>query len=478
MRFAGFIGPSYTSQSVNVDCQRTVNLYPEINALGTGKEREVAALMPTPGLRLLFTLVSSPIRGMFTASNGEFYIVADRKLYSVSAQYEAVEIGTLNTSTGRVSIADNGTYLFIVDGTYGYTWNMETDTFAVVTDPAFPGASQVAFIDGYFVFVKAGSPQFFISGLNDVTFDALDVATAEGDPDTLVGLTVSNQNLFLFGSRSTEVYYDSGDADFPFTRMQGAVLDFGCIAPHSIARIGGSIFWLGGDSHGSGIVYQMAGVQSKRVSTSAIEAVIRGLTTDERAEATAYTYQQGGHMYYCLNIPSTNSTWVYDMTTEFWHERQYLGLWHLERHRAEFHVVAHGLNVVADYETGDVYALDPDVYTDNGNSIPRIRTAPHITKGLTLLRHNSFLLDMETGVGDGSLGQGGDPQVMLSYSDDGGHTWSPERTASAGAMGERKKRVKVRRLGMSRDRVYQVKITDPVKVVLIGAELEVEEGTA
>lgn len=478
MRFPGFIGPSYTSQSVNVDCQRTVNMFPEINALGTGKEKEVASLVPTPGLRLLLTLADSPIRGLWTASNGQLFAVGGAKLYRISSLWVATELGSLITDSGPVSIADNGIHLVVVDGAAGYVWNINTSTYSEITDPDFPNADQVTFQDGYFIFNEVNTGNFFISGLSAVTFDALDFAEAEGNPDKLVGLISSNQNLVLFGSQTTEVFYNSGDADFPFARIQGAVIDVGCAAPFSIAELVGSIYWIGGDSNGSGIVYRSEGFQAKPISTPAIEKVIRGLTSDQVEAATAYTYQQGGHLFYCLNLGGTNSTWVFDASTELWHERQYLNLWSMERHRAECHASAHGESVVGDYVNGKIYALDPDVYTDDGTSIVRIRTAPHLSSGLKLVRHNSFQLDMEVGVGDGSLGQGANPKVVFRWSDDGGHTWSNEREVEIGKIGERRKRVIVRRLGISRDRVYEVKITDPVKVVLIGAELDLEEGAA
>lgn len=475
MRFPGFIGPSYTHSSLNVDAQRCVNLFPEVHPLGTGKEKEVASLVPTPGLTLLCTLPESPVRGMWRASNGTLFVAAGTKAYSVSSSWVATQLGALNTSTGPVSIADNGTHVVFVDGTDGFTWTIASSTWAKITDPDFLPADQVRFIDGYFLFNKADSGQFFISGLNAVTFDALDIATAEGSPDNVVGILDSNQHLIVFGEQSTEVFYNSGAAGFPFERIQGAVIDVGCAATFSVARLGDSAYWIGGDKDGSGIVYRSEGYKPVRISTPAIEAVIRSLTTTELAAATAWTYQQGGHQFYCLNLPTLDSTWVFDASTGFWHERAYSGTFGLERHRAECHAVAYGKNVVGDYETGRLYSLDQDVYTDNTTPIIRLRSSPHFSSGLKLIRHNSFQLDMEAGVGLSS-GQGSDPQAMMRFSDDGAHTWSNERTAGIGAIGKYGTRVKWNRLGSSRDRVYEVRIADPVKVVLIGAELDVEEG--
>lgn len=478
MRFPGFIGPSYTLQSVNVDCQRCINLFPEINQLGTGKEQEVAALVPTPGLRLLVNISDDPIRGEWRASNGNLFIAAGQKFYSISSSWVATERGSLNTSTGPVSMADNGTYVFIVDGSSGYTWNIDTNTFAQVVDPNFLPSDQVKYLDGYFIFNQKDSKNCFFSDLNAVTFDALDVFSAEGSPDDVIGIEVMNQNIYVFGSQSTEVFYNTGDSDNTFQRIQGAVISVGCVAPFSIHRLQNSVLWLGGDETGNGVIYKSEGYQAVRISTPAIESTIRALTADQIAAATAYTYQQGGHIFYCLNIPGSNTTWVFDGSTSLWHERAYLNLWSLERHRAECHAVAYGENVVGDYQNGKLYALDLETDNDNGISIARERTAPHISKGLANLFHSSFQLDMETGVGTDGTGQGNDPKAVLTWSDDGGHTWSNERWASIGKIGKTKTRVIWRRLGRSRDRVYKVRITDPVKVVLIGADIQFMEGAA
>jgi hypothetical protein len=478
LRFPGFIGPSYTLPSVNVDCQRCVNLYPEMNDLGTGKEREIAALLPTPGLRLLCTLAESPVRGLHRASNGELYAVGGNKLYQISSSWVATELGTLDTTSGAVSMADNGTYVVVVDGTSGYTFQMATDTFAEINDANFYPADQVTFQDGYFLFNKSGTGIFFHTELNDVTFSGTDIATVEGSPDSLIGLISANQNLYLLGSQSTEVFYNTGDAASTFQRIQGAISSVGCAAAHTIARLDGAVYFLGGDEHGFGIVYRMKGYQAERISTAAVEGVIRDLDPTTISTARAWVYQDGGHSFYCLNLPGAEATWVYDAATGLWHERCYRDLFDLERHRADCHANAHGEHVVGDYETGALYALDPDTYTDNTTPIVRMRTAPHFSQGLKFIRHNRFQLDMETGVGLDGSGNGTDPQAILQWSDDGGHTWSNERYADIGAIGQKKTRVVWRRLGSSRDRVYRVTVADPVKVVLIGAEMDVEEGTS
>lgn len=475
MRFQGFIGPTYTLQSVDVDCQRSVNLYPEMDESGTGAEGEIASFVSTPGLRLLVALPTGPVRGTYTDSTGQLWAVGGNVLYQISTLWAATAIGTLNTATGPVSLSDNGLELLIVDGAYGYQVTLSSGVFAQITDPDFLGASQVDFMDGYLIFNKPNSQQFYISGLNDTTFDPLDIGTAEASPDNLVGLVCTQENLYLLSQRHFEVFYDSGDT-FPFTRIQGAVFEKGCMAAFSIAKIGESVFWLGQDKTGGGIVYRAQGLQSQRISTFAIENVIRGL--GDVSSARAWVYQQSGHAFYCLNLPGASTTWCFDTMTNLWHERASLSAGQYQRHLADCHAYAYNTNVAGDYSTGNLYALDLGVYTDNAAAIPRERTAPHLTKDRMRLFHSRFQLDMETGVGIDGSGQGSDPQVMLQWSNDRGHSWSNEYWTTAGAIGARATRLIWRRLGQARDRVYRVKITDPVKVTLLGAEIDLEEGVA
>jgi hypothetical protein len=484
MRFVGFIGPSYTSSSVNVDCQRCVNLYPEVDALGTGKEKEVASLVSTPGLTLLATVSMSPVRGLYTASNGTLFGVYGNTLYSFSSSWVATPIGTLITSTGYVGIADNGIELIIVDGPNGYYLSgLSSITLNVITDPGFLGSSQVTFQDGYFIFFEPNTQTFYTSNLYAVSFSGISVGAKSGSPDYIAAIVASQQNLYVFGTQSTEIFYDAGSTPFPFARVQGAVLRVGCSAPFSLGILQGSVFWVGGDDSGSGVVYMMSGYQNQRISTPAIETVIREIGSANIANIKAWTYQQGGHLFYCLNLPTVNSTWVYDVSTGLWHERCYLGVFNLERHRADCSALAYGTNVVGDYANGNLYSLDQNNFTDNNNSIVRLRTSPHLSQGLERIFHSSFQLDIESGVGLSGFGLAGigvgvNPQAMLSWSDDGGHRWSNEHWTSMGKIGATKTRAIWRRLGNSRDRIYKVSISDPVRVTLIGAELNVQEGAS
>jgi hypothetical protein len=495
MRFTGFIGPSYTQRSVNVDCQRCINLYPELDELGTGKEREVAALVSTPGLSLLVNIGTGPIRGNYVSSTGQLFVVSGNQLYSVSSSWVATSLGTLQTSAGPVIMNDTGTnngQLVLVDGSNGYLYNFNGGAFAQITDPNFNGANMVITQDTYMIFNAPGSNQFYFTnpyagGFPTVSFNGLNYATKETYPEPIVGIVSDHRNLWLFGSNSIEVWYDQGgNASLgganPWQPIQGGFSEVGCAAPYSIQKMNNTIIWLGRDSRGQGVVYMAQGYQPVRISTHAVEQALQSYNPNTIGLATSYTYQEDGHSFYVLNFPTYDfngnltTTWVFDSTTNLWHERAYNNNGLLQRHRADNHSFAYGVHVVGDYANGNLYQQNLAVNSDNSNPISRVRSAPHITSDLSRIFYNSFQLDIESGVGLDGIQQGTNPQVVLTFSDDGGHTWSNEKWASMGKIGQTKWRALWRRLGQSRDRVFKVVITDPVRVTLIGADLDVEKG--
>jgi hypothetical protein len=251
-------------------------------------------------------------------------------------------------------------------------------------------------------------------------------------------------------------------------------MEVGCEAAYSVAKLDNSVFWLGSDARGRGIVYRANGYTPARISTNAVEYAIQsyGNITD----AIAYTYQQDGHPFYVLIFPSAEATWVYDVSTQLWHERAGFENGQFMRHRSNCQMSFNDEIVVGDYEDGRVYAFDLDVYADDDQIQKWLRSWRALATGQNNLKrtaHHSLQLDAQTGVGLNS-GQGSDPQVMLRWSDDAGHTWSNEHWKSMGAIGGYGYRTIWRRLGMTekiRDRVYEVSGTDPVKIAIMGAEL-------
>ena len=280
-----------------------------------------------------------------------------------------LEVGMTILSAGGVSLGtvvsgSANSWVVSIGGTYA-SQSMTIQAFVQVTDPDFPGAVTVGYLDGYFVFNEPNSQKLWVSGLFDGTqVDPLDFASAEGSPDGIVGIIVDHREVWVFGTDSTEVWYNAGAADFPLARIQGAFNEIGCVAPYSIAKLDNNIFWLGCDARGQGIVYRTNGYVGQRISTHAIEWQIQQYTN--MSDATAYTYQQDGHAFYVLNFPSGNTTWVYDVATGAWHERAYLENGEFNRHRGNCQCNFNGDIVIGDYENGNIYTFDLTTYADNG----------------------------------------------------------------------------------------------------------------
>jgi hypothetical protein len=534
------LGSTYVTRSINAANARMVNLFPEVIPEG-GKEP--AFLQRCPGLALLSTVGTGPVRGLwaFSPNDGVGFVVSGTQLYKIDNAYAATLIGTV-AGSGPVSMADNGTQLFIAANGPSYIYNNTSNAFGQITDPDFPGAVTVCYLDGYFVFNEPNSQKMWVTTLLDGTsIDPLEFASTEGSPDGLLAVVSNFREVWAFGTNSIEVWYDSGATDFPLQRIQGAFNELGCAAPYSIAKMDNGLFWLGRDRRGQGIVYRANGYQGQRISTHAVEWQIQQYS--DMSDAIAYTYQQDGHSFYVLIFPTANTTWVYDAATQAWHERAGFAEGAFTRHRSNCQMAFNNEVVVGDFENGNIYAFDLDVYADNGEIQKWLRTWRALPTGQNNLKrtaHHSLQLDCETGVGlnlypayasenidtesglnlvaqyvqtylatqsgdvlttevgAGSepLGQyelsdtditgyelvtnsylatpGYNPEAMLRWSDDGGHTWSNEHWSPLGRIGAYGHRTFWRRLGMTvklRDRVYELSMTDPVKVAIMGAEL-------
>lgn len=466
------LGGQYISRSSNAGANRMINLFPEIVPEG-GKEP--GFLSRCPGLVQKAEVGSGRNRGMIRVKDTA-YIVSGNEFYSVASDYTTTLLGAV-TGTGEVSLAENGIQIFLACNPDGFIYNIDTGVFAEITDEDFPGAVTVAYLDGYFVFNQPDSQLFWVTSLLDGTsVDPLEFASAEGNPDLLVAIKVSHREAWLFGTDSVEVFYNSGALDFPLTRIQGAFIETGCAAAFSIALLDNSLFWLGSDARGSGIIYRANGYAGQRISDHSIETIIQGFSVI--SDAVAYTYQQAGHSFYVLTFPTEDRTFVFDVSTNLWHERAgYLqdGIAEnkFSRHRSNSQMVFNNKVHVGDYENNSLYVFDLDTYTDNGETQKWLRSWRAIPTGqnyLTYLIHHILQLDCETGVGIGE-GQGEDALVILRWSDDGGHKWSGNHIRSLGRLGDTFKRVIWRRLGRSRDRVYELSGTDPNKIIIMGAEL-------
>ena len=381
------------------------------------------------------------------------------------------------------------------------------------TDGAFSGATTVDVIDNYFVYSRPSSQQFGASDALSPISQQLSFASKDGAPDQLVALIVDHREVYLMGESSSEVWVDAGLFPFPFQRIPGTSTQHGIAAQNSVSRVGNSFAYVSRNLRGQGQIMQMNGYVPQRISTHAVENT---LVNQYINDAIAWTYQLEGHEVYVVSFPTINITWAFDATTGLWYKWLYCTTANqYQRHRGNCSCVFQGMVLVGDYANGKIYELDSTNYTDDGNNIRRLRRAPHLVSDLQRQYFEELQIQFQPGVGTTGLSKNQNiflqspyyitptgvliipanqsvvlgnqsaisqstettlPQAMLRWSDDGGSTWSNEHWVTIGQTGKYQNRAIWRRLGQARDRVFEVVVSDPVKAVIVSANLKASGG--
>lgn len=472
------LGGAGEYRSQNLAYNRCVNLYPELVTTKDG--REPGALMGCPGLTLLATVGTGPIRGLWAAVDGNLYAVSGNQWYLLTPSYAATLLGTIGTNAGPVSMIDNGgKQVQLVDGKNVYVWNYSTNTFSTIAISS-TGPIISCYQDGWGLINQLGTNQFWSSNLNDFTqYTGLMFSSADSTPDQIVTMADIHREVWLFKQRVTEVWVNGGLSGFAFQRLQGVQIMTGCMAPYSVARAGESLIWLAQDAAGVCSVMMSKGYQGVPISTPGVDfSIAQMAASDGITDAIGFTYFQAGHFFYVLTFPSGNRTWTYDLTTNLWHERAAFSNGSFERHAANCCAYFAKTPVVGDASNGNIYAYDLNNYTDNNAARKWLRTwraLPPNNESYQPLRFDSLQVGMQTGI---NIPSGYNPQYMLRWSNDGCHTWSNEFWSDSNETGLTGARVMFRRLGSTRrgqgsDRVFELSNTDPVPVALIGADLAV-----
>ena len=408
-----------------------------------------------------------------------------------------------------------GTYVVSNSQTVG-SETMYAINFSVLpsSDGAFNAANTVDIVDNYFVYNKPGSQEWAASNPLSPVTNPLSFSSKDGAPDNLVSLIVDHREVYLLGEASSEVWVDVGSFPFPFQRIPGTSTQHGIAAKFSMSRVGNSFAYVSRNIRGQAQIMMMNGYIPQRISTHAVENTLTDQYIDD---AIAWTYQLEGHEVYVVSFPTLDLTWAYDVATEMWHKWLWVdnnNIYH--RHRGNCASLFQGLVLVGDHSNGQIYQLDTSNYTDNGQNIRRLRRAPHLVTDLQRQYLEELQIQFQPGVGTTGLssktqgifinspyyiaptdtliitsdetlilGQSNqvglqttttNPQAMLRWSNDGGSTWSNEHWVKIGQEGKYKNRAIWRRLGWSRDRVFEVVVTDPVNAVIISANLKAQEG--
>lgn len=479
-------GQFYKSSSLPISAQECVNFYSFIPETATPTKK---ALLHTPGITLATTAGTSVTNRGAHVFSEKPYFVQGNDLYRVdqaidgfgSITYSSTKVnGAVSiTGTGRVTMADNGTQMIVIDPTSAAqfnAWVYDGSTFVAISDADFDGpVSSVRFVDGYFLFTKKDDQKYFVSDLRDGTaYTSTNFANAEASPDSLVSSFVLNNEPILFGSETMQTIQNIGGAGFPFASVQGAIHSLGLASRHAIAELNDTLFFLGGSVTSTPSVWVTRGGAPEKISTTPIDAEIASYSTSTIAACFTWTYAQAGAQFIAFVFPS-QSCFVFDLTSGEWHTRESLNASSsIVPCRVSSAVSAYSVIMVGDSLDNQIGVLDRDVYDEYAeDELPRRFTTPHIDNEGQPFFLDSVELVCETGVGLAS-GQGSNPLVSMQWSLDGGRTFTDntEREIGIGAVGAYGTRVIWNQLGrVYREVCFKFSMSDPVKWAVAKVEV-------
>jgi hypothetical protein len=454
---------------------------------------------------------SGAVTGLTVYSQGSY---TSQPINPASTTTSGSGSGLTLTLTFGTGTGNTGSYTVSPSQTEATSETMYALNFSILpsTDGAFQGADIVDIVDNYFVYNDPNTQRWAASNILSPITPALSYGNKDGAPDNLVSIIVDHREVYLMGEESSEVWVDAGTFPFPFQRIPGTSTQHGIVAKFSVARLGNSFAYLSRNIRGQSQVMLMEGYIPKRISNHAVENTLANQYVED---AVAFTYQLEGHEVYVISFPTIDLTWAYDISTEMWHK----WLWcdntnQYHRCRANCSAVFQNMVLVGDWQNGQIYELDPNNYTDNGQNVRRLRRAPHLVTDLQRQYFEELQIQFQPGVGvigattpngtftanliilaDQTFTIGNfdtiiigvpnqiypsqtqsNPQAMLRWSSDGGSTWSREYWVGIGQIGKYKNRAIWRRMGWARDRVFEVVVTDPVKAVIVSSNLKASEG--
>ena len=469
-------GVGTKSTSPAITAQKRINCYVEHRH---EQDKTSLALVGRPGLDLFVSssvLGINPSRGMWavnTLAAPLLFTVHSGTLYSVNNAGATNIIGSIASTSGDVSMADDGKYLVLVDGSKGYWYNMQTPgALTLITDGNFTTSPKtVTWQDNYFIVNAGSSRQFQLSqispSVDPAVWPAIQIGFAQSSPGTLTAVQADHSILNIFGDVYSEFWQDNGTPDMPYGQVPGSAAEFGLASAFSLSKFDNSLTGLFKNKMGAVNVSRLQGFALRKLSDSDMDQILSQYAASDIGQAVGCAFMIGGHPIYLLNVDGTD-TWAYDGLSNVWSEWQSTtGGRFLGQKFAAFQ----GMLLLSDYSTGTIYELDPTVYDDTGNTYGMEVWSKHIWNDDKYIGISQVQIDIESGSGT-ATGQGVNPVMDLQVSKDGGQSFFSVGYSSMGPIGNYTTRCIWRGLGAARDWVLKLRITDPIHRVVTGATAE------
>lgn len=458
MKLPGFVGGSYQTKSAVMAGEDCINLFPEPVPKGNKTQ---AALISAPGVTEFSTMPEAGGRGIFS-HNERLFSVFGRSLCEIAANGTATLIGLVTADGNPVTFDTNGESggeLLASSGDKAYLVNLTT---LAISTPLASGVTQIGQLDGFFTALDADTSTLRASdSLDGSTWSGLSVAQRTSASDPWIAHIVARGEIFLFGNKTGEAWYNAGLPQLPFAQRPEGFWQTGIAATFSLSQFNGSIAWLGMSDKGGLGVFFLDGYAPNKISTPGIDYLLQQLEDTSRVtDAIGWSYSREGHDFYVITFPTAQRTLVYDALTGEWHRR---GYWDKDaaqftNYRPTFHAKCFGKNLVCGTDN-KIYALSGEVYTDvGGTELRRVRRTPHVSDENKTLFFPSVELECDRGTGNDDVDN---PEVNLRYSNNGGKTFGASRAANVGQLGEHSTRVRWTMCGSGRDRVWELWTSDP-----------------
>jgi len=463
---------SYQSRSSLLSSAKLYNMYAE-NTLATSPFK-TPVLFNTPNPNFWLDLgIYNDIYG-FIEMNNSLYVVCGLDLFKINANKVFIKVGTMATSPGIVQLTENGLQITILTSSgISYYYDEVGNIFAEITDPNYFLASSVCTIDGYTIFSRIESGQFFVSDLRDTTtYPATYIATAEAVSDNIIRLVAYNNQLYIFGSASVEIWQSVGAGDPPFQRINGAFFEEGIAAKDSVIVDSSGIYFLGKD----GIFYNVSAYLPQRISTFGIEEIISKMSITNNVVTLLYT--QSGHKFISWNFLSEQKTIVFDITTQLWHERgSFNSSGSAQQEWSCLFAINYNNQIITNGKAaGKLYFLDQNKYDEDDQEVLAEVITSLVFKEYNNFSINNLVLVVDSGVGLEYPNQGFNPKIMMAFSIDGGKTWTERSPQPIGKIGQYRQKINWANLGKSREFIIRLRISDPVKRSILAAYVEITDG--
>lgn len=477
------IGGSYQHKYRNFNSQRTINFYC-VPGTPSEKDKNPMALFPTPGLSPFVKLPGRYFRALKafrTPLYTRCFAVVDNQFYELFSNQSYILWGTL----GNIGIGNDKVYLTcdynneigIFQNQASYYFNMNTNTLTQITTNQFPGLVQTAdYLDGYTV-VSSGGAVFFNTNSSLANWTITNTYSPTFKPDPVVAIAALREEIYNFTSQQIEIYINDGTT--PYSRLPRSTVFLGLVGKETLVTINDGFLFLNRNEKGECSVYLFDGYYTAvPISPLSINWAINSVK-ETLDNAYAYVqYTKNGNVWYYLTVPALGTTFMYDIVTKQWTERQSLKPFSnvdgsqdtaefCGRHYTDFA----GNHLFADLYSGNVFMEDFTNQTENGQTITRTRISQNFCEEKK--RISASGLEIDCNVGDGVItGQGSNPILMLSYSKDAGYNYGQVRNMLLGATGDRSIRARKHKLGDGRDWVVKLVITDPVDIMIQSAFFE------